>query len=386
MTGIALLPADAAVFDTSLRGASRQPGPAAGEDFDLILEGFGEESPSPHDEECTKTTPDAAHAEAKPENRPDMFSLLLCLPPVEMQTEAGLTPPPIPTEWASPHKATHQSENDSALSVRFVPVLRDGFWLASAPAAAGTPELRLADVAVEPQIAGGSICSESAGHEEQRRPEKTAIADGAVERPSEIDTLLPAPAHPDSSPTSVPSPALQILQQIERSLTAQTGQASSPTSIQQLHLADPPAAPPAELKSLRFMLQPENLGDVEVRLRRSGLETKVTITVTGKVAAETLSRDMSILEDRLGALLAAGPGGAVNVSLEIRELEQPESQHIQNGEEQGSSNEALPGGRGFAQDGRSGANSHPSPVRLSKEEPNVEDPSTGLAVGAGRVV
>ena len=127
-----------------------------------------------------------------------MFSLLLCLPPVEMQTEAGLTPPPIPNEWACPHKVTHQGETDSALSTRFVPVLRDGFWLASGPAAAGTPELRLADVAVEPQIPGAFTCSESAGNEEPRRPEKTAIADGAVERPSEIDTLLPAPAHPDS--------------------------------------------------------------------------------------------------------------------------------------------------------------------------------------------
>lgn len=386
MTAIPFIPVEILAFDTEFRGARRQLEPAARETFDLILEGFGEEALSPKDEEPAGTSPESAPAEVMPENRPDMFLLSLCLPAVQQQGEADRAQLLKLMERIDRGQATRPGETDEALPARPSVALPEGLGRASGPIAADTPEPPFANTASDFRSVDARTHGKAADDEAPRPVEKVVFAVCAIELPSEMEPLASAPTNPDLGATFIPSPALQILQQIDHSLTEQTGQPGSPSSMQQLRVADQPTAPLAELKSLRFMLQPENLGDVEVRLRRFGLEMKVTITVAGKAAAETLSRDMSILEDRLGGLLAAGPGGSVNVSLEVRDPEPPTPQDMQNSEEQGTNNEALPGGRGFAQDGRSGANNHHSPVRLSKEESNVEDLAAGSAAGTGRVV
>lgn len=386
MTDIPFVATGIPAFDTGFRGARRQPEPVARETFDLILEGFGEEPLSPQDEEPAGTNPDPALAEVIPENRPDMFFLSVCMPPVQRQEETDRAPLPKLLESVHLGQATHHGETDDALLARPAAALLEGFSPAREPIETDTPKLPVADTAVDLKSADARKDGEAAGVEAPRLAERAGPAICTVERPSSMDTPSLAPEHPDPGPTFAPSPALQILQQIDRLLSGQAGPTSSPSSVQQLHMAGPPVVPVAEVKSLHFMLQPENLGDVEVMLRRTGLETKVTITVTGKVAAEALGRDMSILEDKLGGLLATGPGGSVIVLMEVRNAEPATTQNMQHSEELGSDSEALMGGRGFGQDGRSGTNSDESPDRLSRSEPNVEDPSTGLAVGVGRVV
>jgi hypothetical protein len=140
------------------------------------------------------------------------------------------------------------------------------------------------------------------------------------------------------------------------------------------------------VRQLRFMLQPETLGEVEVAIRRTGSDTTVTISVGSRSAADAIVRDMVFLEDRLGSLLSSGGVGSVSIAMEIRspEADFRSASHLEGN--QLSNGATYSEGRGFDRDNRSGAHDRRSYSRLVEQATQQPDTSTESRTGDSRVV
>lgn len=122
-----------------------------------------------------------------------------------------------------------------------------------------------------------------------------------------------APVRVMSGPAEVPvilAPAAQILREIE---TARSPVLLTPGSAQDK------IPPTPEIRVLRVRLRPEELGDVELTLRRSGTGLKVHIAVEKPSAAEWLQRDLTVLNDRIGELLAVSSEQPVTIVVQSME-------------------------------------------------------------------
>lgn len=131
--------------------------------------------------------------------------------------------------------------------------------------------------------------------------------DSIVERLSSNPPSLPPASSASPGPAvsvtvsaSNDSPAHQILSTLAGTVTA--------NSIAQMK--------PGEIKAFRVKLHPEELGDVEVVLRHTGQETRIHISVSREATAEALRRDLSLLEDRLGPLLAVTSSRSVTIDVQ----------------------------------------------------------------------
>jgi hypothetical protein len=203
------------------------------------------------------------------------------------------------------------------------------------------------------------------------------------EPPMEPDTVtfVSAPIEPDVAPQA--APALQILAHLTAQLAPSPQPAAAASPAKPVRALDLPEAP-GRVMSLRFTLQPEELGEVEVTLRRTGQETKVTIAVAATAAAESLGRDLTLLEDKLGSLLAAGPAQSVTVT-----LQSPDPQAAQAGQAgggQGFGEAALAGGRGSGGNGRPEPEQPQAKLNMTRHEPDEDDPAPRTAAGRLRVV
>lgn len=201
--------------------------------------------------------------------------------------------------------------------------------------------------------------------------------------PPERDATLPLPTVGEAEVTAYPSPAIQILTQISNAVPQGQVQGMAQSPVLQVQLTDPALPSPSDVKALRIKLQPEDLGEVEVTIRRAGLQTKVTITVSGRAVADTLSMDKGFLEERLGSLFTPGTANSVLVSMEIREPGQMQEQNAVTGGSQ-TWQEASPGGGGFGRDGRPDQRQHQP--GMTGDEHEAEDRATRVTAGNGRIV
>lgn len=178
--------------------------------------------------------------------------------------------------------------------------------------------------------------------------------------------------------------ATQVLTQISSVFFETIGEpAPSPSVVSTAHQLD---TPQSEVKLLRFMLQPEELGEVEVALRHMRHETLVTITVSDRAAAEAVNRDMAALEDRLGGLLSTAGSGSVTVSLEVRRTESELAHSAQPSGGYGFDAAALLGGRSSSREGRSNSNEHRSPVSMSRTVSHEKEAPSEPVLSNRRVV
>jgi hypothetical protein len=194
----------------------------------------------------------------------------------------------------------------------------------------------------------------------------------------EIDTI-----NLDVNKNLEPTPAVHILSQISSSIPTMMSKVPEPISGQRPLPFESQAAP-VEVKALRFKLQPEELGEVEVTLRRIGSELKVTINVAEKVAAESIGRDKNFLEDRLGVLIVSGPSPSVTITMEVRNPDHMSGLSSQSGTGQGSAEAALSGGRGFGRESRSAP--HDTPRNSGRSDIDDESHAKKVDSGIGRIV
>lgn len=166
-----------------------------------------------------------------------------------------------------------------------------------------------------------------------------------------------------------------------------TATAAAVSGAQQTQFMGPPGPTPSDVKALRIKLQPEELGEVEVTIRRAGLQTKVTITVGSRAAADAIAMDKGLLEERLGSLLAPGNGHAVTFSMDIRDTGQGQAQAQGQGQEGGArgfTEQALAGGQGSGRDGR--PDRRHQTLNITGDETENEEREVRLTSGSGRIV
>jgi hypothetical protein len=204
------------------------------------------------------------------------------------------------------------------------------------------------------------------------------------ESPPEADSAFAAVKVRDADVSPYPSPAIQIMAAITAEAPRIASQPAMPSDSQPAHFNSPALPTASDVKALRIKLQPEEFGEVEVTIRRAGLQTKVTITVTGKAAADAVSKDKGILEERLSSLLNPGTGVALTFNMEIRDgsAGQEQSQMASGG--QSFTETPLPDGRGSSREDRS--DRQPQPLMRAGDERESENGDVSAASGSDRVV
>ena len=156
-------------------------------------------------------------------------------------------------------------------------------------------------------------CGQESQEEADEAPGRSARADLA-DGPKVIS---PSPAMTAAAEVA---PAKQILAHISsESNTLPLGGLSRPQhSLER----DAVLSQPTEIRVLRMKLRPEELGDVEVTLRRTAGEMKIHIAVTKEAAAEALRRDLSILEDRMGTLVTGSAAQTITIAVQPADVSQ----------------------------------------------------------------
>ena len=361
-------------------------GTPAAESFDAILMGIKEEPDSGADGEEPDTLDEGHVAEGQESVQPEAQLALLSL----MQVEGHAAEPGQDASAGEPGRSFSASllmlgtNSPPARPQEFAGVIgTDGYLREQGLSAEVLPLGKLPQktaASADMTIVLGKD-EEHAG-EEERRTETAAEKDGG----STPEDLRPVAAATESTTEGESSPALQIISQVsslgDRATTAPPGLAST----QQVRAAGAFEPPPAELKALRIRLEPAELGDVEIMLRRVGDETRVLITVSSHAAAEQLGRDLSLLEDRLGGLLAQGSAQNMSVTLQGPEPGATPEQPQQGGgplagADGGSAGERDPGGSGkSAPDGRR------SPFSTARSEGNEDDRTARSSAPGLRVV
>ena len=314
----------------------------------------------------------------------------------------SMTPPaflPVPDLEAKPPPVIPAQSLTHLLVAGALPHLSDPAGAADplitgAPAAPANEEYPIAAVEPQPDIfLELEVLSASLGSDQDGGQAKPGTRDEASptvserERPSGVDDLRPLAAA-DGKTASLPDvpPALQIISKLSELMERPSGDSPPLPAPQTLRMAGDQDLPRPELRALRIRLQPEELGEVEVTLRRAGHETKVLIAVTSKAAAEQLSRDLTLLEDRLGSLLTSGAVQTVSVSLQSQDTALMLEQAPQ-GSGPFTSGDASPqGGRDPASDGRSGPDRQRPPSPMARNDRHEEDRRSGTPAPGIRIV
>jgi hypothetical protein len=385
MTAVPAAFAVVRLFSSSAQKLTRES--ESGDDFSLMLDGFSEDSHATQDKDSPEVNGDPAAIEIADGKIPEIVFSALC---AVAKDQKGATPPadlPALTGKARTVAAPYFATTDQPFlsgfsSLQQIEELNPGY----AHNDAGAADSQLA-FETEPTELSAFTVQDGFGDGKAPgvEPDSSSVFIDVERASEEAAAVIPVTISDETSRDEVP-PAIQILSQISNALSMNTGQAAAGTAARQILPLFAPMGPSSELKAIRFMLQPENLGDVEVTLRRTGPETKVTIAVANRAVAETLSRDMSILEDRLESLLAPGAANTVNVSMEIRDSGSPQGQNAEWRDGRGTADSGLSGGNGFGREGKSEAGSNHRPLALTRDEMNEEDAAERPAVGHRRVV
>lgn len=181
-----------------------------------------------------------------------------------------------------------------------------------------------------------------------------------------------------------PSPAIQIMAAINAEAPHSGSPSGMPSAPQPAQFSSPELPSPSDVKALRLKLQPEELGEVEVTIRRVGLQTKVTITVAGKASADAVSKDKSILEERLSNLFNPGTGSALSFNMEIRDASAGQEQSPMASGGEGFSGTALPDSRGSSREDR--PDRQHQPLMRAEDERESENRDVSPASGGDRIV
>ena len=286
----------------------------------------------------------------------------------QMQQGAAAPPPPQPRaialQGAAPRDAASPPEPPAPGRKAEAP----------APAPGSTPVSFLmrdtppapSDTAAEPPLEADADADAGGQQETASAPETPPRSDLAL-------VTAISPAQPEEA---APTPALQIISQVA-SLAKPVETAApavSTAAAKPLRPTESPIIPYTEVKALRIRLQPEALGEVEVILRRAGHETKVTIAVAEPAAVDSLRRDMSLLEDRLGGLLAPGSAQVVTVALQAAEPKPSTDTASQQGANPFTGADATAsGGRGSAREEKQAPQGQQPAWTTTTKDRNEED-------------
>lgn len=121
----------------------------------------------------------------------------------------------------------------------------------------------------------------------------------------------------DQGTATLGSPATQILTRIGDFAAPSEGQFNVDQTAPAGTAGTPNLPQSVSVRTLRIRLEPESLGEVEITLRQTAKGVRVEIQVAQSTTAETLSRDLSLLEDKLSVLLGASTASAaVSISLQ----------------------------------------------------------------------
>ena len=385
MTAAPIALAVARIFSNSALKFTRESEP--GQSFSLMVDGFSEHAQSTQDKDSPEVNEDPVAAETADGKLTEIVLSALSAVTQDQHGLAGPADLPALTGKAPSAAAAYLVAGEQPFHPVVLSLLQnEGLTAAYAQDDAGAAEPQPAFEAEQTKLSAFALNHRFAEGDAPRGERDSSMARFDVDRASEeAAAVTPVGMSEETSGDELP-PAIQILSQISNALATNSGQAAAGSPVRQTLPLYPSMVQPSELKSIRFMLQPENLGDVEVTLRRTGPETKVTIAVANRAVAETLSRDMSILEDRLESLLAPGAANTVNVSMEIRDSGSPQEQHAEWREGRGTADSALSGGHGSGREGKSEPGSNNRPPALTRDELNEEDAAERPAAGTRRVV
>lgn len=170
-------------------------------------------------------------------------------------------------------------------------------------------------------------------------------------------------------------PAQQIIALMTGPHSSERLLASSPEQSQM---------PSVEIRTLRLKLKPEDLGEVDVTLRRSGSEMKIHISVTRKAAADALQNDLGLLEDRLGGVLLGGSSQPVTITIRSPDAYTPFGSQLDSGS---PGNPPSTDGNGQATHGggRPSSGKEDAPSRFKRQQTDEED-SHLRTIASGLVV
>ena len=207
-----------------------------------------------------------------------------------------------------------------------------------------------------------------------------------VSSTSEAKPVLAVAADASRAPVSVnsttvpPSPVQQLLTRIEMMVKPPVRQ-SNPAVIH-IQTDQRVFSKPGDLRMIRMTLMPEELGHVDVTLRRTGSGLRVHIAVATETAAKALQADLGLLKDRLGDLVTGLPPAAVDIGLRDQFSTAPRdvSQQTLSQESPGYSGGAAAGmGR------RSSPDRNESPFQASRDEHD-EDQTSANSSSVGIVL
>ena len=376
----------------------RTPVAEGEDDFGALLGVLGDGmTPEPSEDaggEAEEGIPSAAPEEKQD---PPALGLLSIMPP--MMLPAAALQRPVPNLEATLPAAETEQSLAQWLAAGGLPELPAQAAAAVPPAAGGTTapnaeEHPVMPAASQPEVIAGVAGpsappenGESTGDANPGTRDEAFATSTEEDWQSEIEHLRP-PAAADGTAAGqadVP-PALQIISKISDLAARPSGAPPGLSAPQSVRVAGNEDVPRPQLKALRIRLQPEELGEVEVTLRRVGQETKVLIAVTSKAAADQLSRDLSLLEDRLGGLLNPGATQTVSVSLQAQDTAPMAEQAPSASSAFANSEASLQGGREPGRDGRPAPDRQRNPSPMARNERHEEDRRAGTPAPGIRVV
>lgn len=390
MTAPITLPGGARMAGDNLRMASKARESGEAEDFMCIL-GDCETAGTKDLKDTTEDRDPAAAGDAQPASptRIEVATPLLTLLP------QAIPPQPVPTMQSG------------TPAVSTAPALLAITALQGFNADDHDSALSAADLKTSPQAGAGDDTAAPTEKNANLESVKAFASMAAVEtvggspKPSDAERLqarkddTPLPVGPaarspepgSGAPLPPASPAAQILTRIaeltappeERATLARSAPLTSAGT------ADPAQTP--SLRTLRIRLEPESLGEVEVTLRQTANGVRVEIQVAHNTAAETLIRDLSLLEDKLSGLLGTSAAtAAVSISLQAGSAPEPRtvSGTPQSFTAAGPETGAAGGGSAGQRESRPQGNETPS--HLNRTRPDEDEVAMRGPAHIGRVV
>lgn len=241
------------------------------------------------------------------------------------------------------------------------------------------------------KISNLTVLASAEGDEAIMTDRKNSAPEGLeTRRDEQPPTLSPAARSPDQGAVMPPppaSPAEQILTRIAEFTATAEGRAHEAQNASLSAASKPPLAQGSSVKTLRIRLEPESLGEVEVTLRQTAAGVRVEIQVAQSTTAETLARDLSLLEDKLSGLLGTSAAtAAISISLQAGG---PLDTRPTSGTSQGfpqAGPEAGAGGGGAAGQRESRPEAYEAPVKLNRTGQDEEDTAIRSSARTGRVV
>lgn len=390
MTGPITLPGGVRMAGDNLRMAAKAREGGEAEDFMCIL-GDCETAATKDLEDTTEDRDPAAAGEAQPASpaRIDVATPLLTLLPqaipsqpvavMQSGTQAVSTAPALlAITMLNGFKADDPDSALSAADLETSPQAAAGYETGAPPEKnAALPNVR----AFAPKAADETVTGNP----------KPSDAEAPSSRKDEMPLpVAPAARSPEQS-TSVPpqpaSPAAQILTRIAELAAPPEERPSLARSAPLTSAGTPDLAHSPSLRTLRIRLEPETLGEVEVTLRQTVKGVKVEILVAHSTTAETLARDLSLLEDKLSGLLGTSAAAAA-VSISLQAGSPPEPRTVP-GLPQGftaAGPETGTAGGGSAGQRESRPQGNETPSHLDRTRPDEEEVAMRSPVRIGRVV